>query len=184
MTVGAPLVGALRGRIVPRLSRRATPRSGSAQAMAGGRWRRSGGGRPQGSPLRVVRQRQRGGAPLMDNPRPVSRGIMPEARRWGTSEKQALCQPCVGAPLVGTLFRRHETENATVPFSRDPSPSRGPPPEKASGELGAFRTSSDRHHSQACASRNSLRKYGGTTITRHGCGSTQTCRMDWLQQIR
>ncbi len=72
MTVGAPLVGALRGRIVPRLNRRATPplhvaipgarkdadpgrrlesrrstpppRSGSAQAMAGGRWRRSGEG--------------------------------------------------------------------------------------------------------------------------------------------
>ncbi len=114
MTVGAPLVGALRGRIVPRLSRCSTspcpgarkdagpsrrlkdaapdagpsrrrgrrrsrrrsgrrsqagtrksplhPRlSGSGQAMAGGRWRRSGGGRPQGSPLRVVRQRQRGG---------------------------------------------------------------------------------------------------------------------------
>ena len=28
-------------------------------------------------------------APLMDNPRPVSRGIMPEPRRWGTSEKHA-----------------------------------------------------------------------------------------------
>ena len=85
MTVGAPLVGALRGRIVPRLSRRchvaipgarkdagpsrrlkdaapdadpsrrlesrrSTPRSDSAQAMAGGRWRRSGEGDHKGRP--------------------------------------------------------------------------------------------------------------------------------------
>ena len=57
------------------------PRFGSTQAMADGRWRRSGGGRPQGSPLRVVPEAATRWAPLTDDPCPVSRGIMPEARR-------------------------------------------------------------------------------------------------------
>ena len=96
--------------------------------MAGGRWRRSGGGRPQGSPLRVVRQRQRGGCPLtrwapLDNPRPVSRGIrrgdfpvppsssslklpMPDARQERRRPRRRLGSASFRAPLGAACFTR------------------------------------------------------------------------------
>ncbi len=124
MIVGAPLVGALRGRIVPRLCRRSTspfPAPGRTPIPVGAeddtapdtapdaapdadpgrrlesrrstppgsvgpkQWPADGGAVRGRATTRVAPTSRSTAAtrwaPLMDNPRPVSRRIMPEARR-------------------------------------------------------------------------------------------------------
>ncbi len=110
------------------------PRFGSAQAMAGGRWRRSGEGDHKGRPYESF---DSGDAmvPLMDNPRPVSRGIMPEARRgdFQSPTGRAVSSRPVG-PIpddrrgtpCGCLAGSHRSPAESPPCRRSTSPRPAP----------------------------------------------------------